>query len=205
MLVIGIAGGSGCGKTTVVRAIKEHIKEKVAVISQDSYYKDMSFLTEEEKLVHNFDHPDSIEWDLLCRQLKDMKEGKSIQQPVYSFISCSRSKTETVKVDPADVVIIEGILVFTCKELLEQLDIKLFVDADADDRFIRVLKRDIVERGKTPDMVIDRYLRNVKPMYHQFIEPSKRYADVVIPQGGHNQVAIDMILSRVEKELSIRK
>ena len=202
MLVIGIAGGSGSGKTTVVKAIMERLKaEKVVVIPQDSYYKDSSDLTDEEKRNHNFDHPDAIDWELLSKQLADLKNGHSIEQPVYSYISCSRSKTETVKVEPADVIIIEGILVFTCKELRDQMDIKVFVDADDDDRLMRVMARDITERGKDVHWVIERYSKTVKPMYLQFIEPSKRYADVIIPQGGHNKVAIDIITATVEREL----
>ena len=202
MLVIGIAGGSGSGKTTVVKAIMERLKaEKVVVIPQDSYYKDSSDLTDEVKRNHNFDHPDAIDWELLSKQLADLKNGHSIEQPVYSYISCSRSKTETVKVEPADVIIIEGILVFTCKELRDQMDIKVFVDADDDDRLMRVMARDITERGKDVHWVIERYSKTVKPMYLQFIEPSKRYADVIIPQGGHNKVAIDIIINTIEKSL----
>jgi uridine kinase len=206
MLVIGIAGGSGSGKTTVVKAISENIKgEKVVIIPQDSYYKDSSDLTDEEKRHHNFDHPDAIDWDLLCEQLADLKAGKTIHQPVYSYISCSRSKTETVTVEPADVIIIEGILIFTCKELRDQMDIKIFVDADDDDRLMRVMARDITERGKDVHWVIERYTNTVKPMYLQFIEPSKRYADIIIPQGGHNKVAIDVICATVEKSLAKNK
>ena len=203
MLVIGIAGGSGSGKTTVVKAISENIThEKVVIIPQDSYYKDSSDLTDEEKRHHNFDHPDAIDWELLCEQLSELKAGKTIHQPVYSYISCSRSKTETVTVEPADVIIIEGILIFTCKELRDQMDIKIFVDADDDDRLMRVMARDITERGKDVRWVIERYTNTVKPMYLQFIEPSKRYADIIIPQGGHNKVAIDVICATVEKSLS---
>ncbi len=205
MLVIGIAGGSGSGKTTVVKAITERLKERVVVIPQDSYYKDSSDLTDEEKRKQNFDHPDSIDWDLLCRQLKDLKEGKTVQQPVYSYISCSRSKTETVTVAPADVIIVEGILIFTCPKLRNQMDIKIFVDADDDDRLMRVMARDISERGKDVHWVIERYSRTVKPMYLQFIEPSKRYADVIIPQGGHNKVAVDVITATIEKALKEKK
>lgn len=201
MLIIGIAGGSGSGKTTVVKAITDQLKEKVVVIPQDSYYKDLSHLTEQEKRDHNFDHPDSIDFDLLCQQLKELKEGKTIEQPVYSYITCGRSKDETVTVKPADVIIVEGILIYTCAKLRKQMDIKLFVDADDDDRLMRVMSRDIVERGKTVDWVIERYTRTVKPMYLQFIEPSKRYADIIIPQGGHNKVAIEMISARIEKDL----
>ena len=201
MLIIGIAGGSGSGKTTVVKAITDQLKEKVVVIPQDSYYKDLSHLTEQEKRDHNFDHPDSIDFDLLCQQLKELKEGKTIEQPIYSYITCGRSKDETVTVKPADVIIVEGILIYTCAKLRKQMDIKLFVDADDDDRLMRVMSRDIVERGKTVDWVIERYTRTVKPMYLQFIEPSKRYADIIIPQGGHNKVAIEMISARIEKDL----
>ena len=206
MLVIGIAGGSGSGKTTVVHAIKERLRdEKVVVIPQDSYYKDSSDLTDEEKRRQNFDHPDAIDWPLLCEHLAELKQGKTIQQPVYSYISCSRSKTETVTVEPADVIIIEGILIFNCRELLDQMDIKIFVDADDDDRLMRVMARDISERGKDVHWVIERYSRTVKPMYLQFIEPSKRYADIIIPQGGHNKVGINIILATIEKSLREKK
>ncbi len=202
MLVIGIAGGSGSGKTTVVKAITDKLSEdKVVVIPQDSYYKDSSDLSDEEKRNHNFDHPDAIEWDLLCEQLKALKEGRSVEQPIYSFISCTRSKTETKHVDPAEVIIIEGILIFTCPELRDQMDIKIFVDADDDDRLMRVMERDISERGKDVHWVIERYSRTVKPMYLQFIEPSKRYADIIFPEGGRNLVAIDVITAMVEKSL----
>ena len=202
MLVIGIAGGSGSGKTTVVKAITDNLQGKsVVVIPQDAYYKDCGDLSDEEKRANNFDHPDAIDWDLLCQQLSELKSGKTIQQPVYSYISCSRSKTETVTVEPAEVIIIEGILIFTCQRLREQMDIKIFVDADDDDRLMRVMARDISERGKDVHWVIERYSRTVKPMYLQFIEPSKRYADIIIPQGGHNKVAIDVITATVEKAL----
>lgn len=201
MLIIGIAGGSGSGKTTVVNAIVEQLKDRVVVIPQDSYYKDSSHLTEEEKRYMNFDHPDSIDFKLLTNQLKQLKEGESIEQPVYSYITCSRSRTETITVNPAEVIIIEGILIFTCPELRKQMDIKLFVDADDDDRLMRVMARDILERGKTVETVIERYTKTVKPMYLQFIEPSKRYADIIIPQGGHNKVAIDVLIATIEKSL----
>ena len=202
MLIIGIAGGSGSGKTTVVKAITEKLQDKVTVIPQDSYYKDLSHATEEEKRVHNFDHPDSIDFELLRHQLKELREGKVVEQPVYSYITCGRSKTETVTVKPSDIIIVEGILIFTDPKLRKLMDIKIFVDADDDDRLMRVMSRDIVERGKTVDWVIERYSKTVKPMYLQFIEPSKRYADVIVPQGGHNMVAIDMISARIEKHIS---
>lgn len=201
MLIIGIAGGSGSGKTTVVKAITRQLKEQVVVIPQDSYYKDSSHLPMEERQKVNFDHPDSIDFELLNRQLRELKEGKIIEQPVYSYLTCSRSRTETVTVKPADVIIIEGILIFTCAELRDQMDIKIFVDADDDDRLMRIMARDIMERGKTVETVIQRYSKTVKPMYLQFIEPSKRYADIIIPQGGHNKVAIDIISATIEKAL----
>ena len=202
MLIIGIAGGSGSGKTTVVKAITEQLKDKVTVIPQDSYYKDLSHATDEEKRVHNFDHPDSIDFDLLRQQLKELREGKIVEQPIYSYITCGRSKDETVTVKTSEIIIVEGILIFTCRRLREQMDIKLFVDADDDDRVMRVISRDIAERGKTAEWVIERYTKTVKPMYLQFIEPSKRYADIIIPQGGHNKVAIDVISATIEKALN---
>ncbi|MBQ0144018.1 MAG: uridine kinase [Bacteroidales bacterium] len=201
MLVIGIAGGSGSGKTTVVKALESKLAERVVVIPQDSYYKDSSHVPVEDRKDINFDHPDAIDFDLLCEQLKELKEGRTIEQPVYSYITCTRSTTETVKVEPADVIIVEGILIFCCKKLRDQMDIKLFVDADDDDRLMRVMARDIIERGKTVETVIERYTKTVKPMYLQFIEPGKRYADIIIPQGGHNKVAIDVITATIEKSL----
>ena len=204
MLIIGIAGGSGSGKTTVVKAITEQLQENVVVIPQDSYYKDLSHATEEEKRTHNFDHPDSVDFDLLHEQLQELKEGKTVEQPIYSYLTCGRSKDETLTVKPADIIIVEGILIFTDEKLRQLMDIKIFVDADDDDRVMRVISRDIAERGKTVDWVIERYTNTVKPMYHQFIEPSKRYADVIIPQGGHNQVAIDMISATIEKAIQTK-
>jgi uridine kinase len=201
MLVIGIAGGSGSGKTTVVNEITKRLKERVVVIPQDSYYKDSSDVPMEERLKINYDHPDAIDFDLLCEQLKELKNGHSVEQPVYSYITCSRSKTETVTVNPAEVIIIEGILIFTCKKLRDQMDIKIYVDADDDDRLMRVLSRDILKKGRTLETVMERYQKTVKPMYLQFIEPSKRYADIIVPQGGLNKVAIDMISATIEKSL----
>ena len=201
MLIIGIAGGSGSGKTTVVKAITEQLKENVVVIPQDSYYKDLGHLSEEEKRVHNFDHPDSIDFDLLRSQLKELREGRTVEQPIYSYITCGRSQ-DTLSIKPADVIIVEGILIFTDPKLRKLMDIKIFVDADDDDRLMRVMSRDIVERGKTVEWVIERYSNTVKPMYLQFIEPSKRYADLIIPQGGHNKVAIDIISATIEKSLA---
>ncbi|MBR1872013.1 MAG: uridine kinase [Bacteroidales bacterium] len=201
MLVIGIAGGSGSGKTTVVKAITRQLTGRVVVIPQDSYYKDSSHLPPEERQKINFDHPDAIDWRLLCQQIRELKQGRTIEQPVYSYITCSRSKTETVTVEPAEVIIVEGILIFTHKELRDQMNIKIFVDADSDDRLMRIIVRDMEERGRTIEMAIDHYQDTVKPMHLQFIEPSKRYADIIIPQGGHNKVAIDVITTTIEEAL----
>ena len=202
MLIIGIAGGSGSGKTTVVNEIARRMRktagENATVIPQDSYYKDQGHLSMEERQALNFDHPDSIDWTLLVKQLKELKAGKAIDQPTYSYITCTR-QAETVHVEPSDIIIVEGILIFTCKELMRELDIKVFVDADDDDRLMRVITRDIVERGKNVEWVIDRYTKTVKPMYLQFIAPSKRYADIIVPQGGHNKVAINVLLSGIKK------
>ena len=195
MLIIGIAGGTGSGKTTVVKKISERLHNKVVVIPQDSYYKDQSHLPMEVRQELNFDHPDAIDFELLVQQLKELKEGKLIEQPVYSYITCSRSTTETVKVSPAPVIIVEGILIFTCKELRKLMDIMVYVDADDDDRLMRVISRDIMERGKSVEKVMERYQKTVKPMHLQFIAPSKRYADIINPQGGHNKVAINILIA----------
>ena len=205
MLVIGIAGGSGSGKTTVVRAITEQLNGKVVVIPQDSYYKDSSHVPPEERKNINFDHPDAIDWKLMCQQIRELKAGKTIEQPVYSYITCSRSTTETITVEPADVIIVEGILIFTCKELRDQMNIKIFVDADDDDRVLRIIVRDIAERGRTIETAIEHYCDTVKPMHLQFIEPSKRYADIIVPQGGHNKVAINVLTTTVEQALKQKK
>lgn len=203
MLVIGIAGGTGSGKTTVVREIIKILSDsEVVVIPQDSYYKDNSHLPLDQRLELNFDHPDSIDFKLLVKHIKELKSGKAIEEPVYSYLTCSRSQTETVKVKPSKVVIIEGILIFTCAELRNIMDIKVFVDADADDRLGRVITRDNIERGRTIEKVLERYEKTVKPMHLQFIEPSKRYADIIVPQGGHNQVAIGILLATIEKVLN---
>ncbi len=202
MLIIGIAGGTGSGKTTVVRKLRNFLKEEdVAVISQDSYYKDSSHLTPEQKAVNNFDHPNSIDWDLLNSHMRKLRSGQAIESPVYSYVTCSRSKTETVHVEPATIIIVEGILIFTNEELRKMFDILIFVDADADDRLGRVIQRDIEERGKTIQQVLKRYQETVKPMHLQFIEPSKRYADIIVPQGGHNRVAISVLIATIEKAL----
>ncbi len=201
MLVIGIAGGSGSGKTTVVKAITQQLGGQVVVIPQDSYYKDSSHVPVEERRNINFDHPDAIDWKLMCQQIRELKQGRTIEQPVYSYITCSRSKTETVTVEPAEVIIIEGILIFTCKELRDQMNIKIFVDADDDDRLMRIIIRDTAERGRSIETAIAHYCETVKPMHLQFIEPSKRYANIIVPQGGHNKVAIDVISATIEKAM----
>lgn len=205
MLVIGIAGGSGSGKTTVVKAITRQLDGRVVVIPQDSYYKDSSHLPMEERQQINFDHPDAIDWKLLCQQIRELKQGRTIEQPVYSYLTCSRSKTETVTVEPADVIIVEGILIFTCKELRDQMNMKVFVDADDDDRLMRIIVRDIAERGRTIETAIEHYSDTVKPMHLQFIEPSKRYADIIVPQGGHNKVAIEVMSATIERYLAPKK
>lgn len=201
MLIIGIAGGSGSGKTTVVKAIQNSLNKKVAVISQDSYYKDSSHIPVEERKSINFDHPDAIDWDLLCEHLRQLREGKCIEQPIYSYITCTRSKDETITVCPADVIIVEGILIFSVAKLRKLMDIKLFVDAEPDDRLMRIIYRDILERGRDMDSAFNHYCDTVKPMHLQFIEPSKRYADIIIPEGGHNKVAVEIIVNTIEKAL----
>ncbi|WP_047446865.1 uridine kinase [Alistipes sp. ZOR0009] len=201
MLIVGIAGGTGSGKTTVVRRIVDLLPEgEVIVVPQDSYYRDSSHVPAERRQEINFDHPDSIEFELLVEHIKQLKRGISVEQPIYSYLTCTRAK-ETVTIEPRHIVIVEGILIFTCKELRDLMDIKIFVDADADDRLSRVIARDIAERGRSVDKVLDRYEGVVKPMHLQFIEPTKRYADIIIPQGGNNQVAINIMKIFIEKSL----
>lgn len=193
MLIIGIAGGTGSGKTTVVRKLLEQLPEdNIAILPQDSYYRDSGHLPLEERLEMNFDHPDSIEFELLVKHIKELRKGKSIEQPIYSYLTCTRS-SETIRVNPCQVVIIEGILILTNPELRKLMDLKIFVDADADDRLIRVINRDIIERGRSVNKVMERYESTVKPMHVQFIEPTKRFADIIVPQGGNNHIAIDIL------------
>jgi uridine kinase len=193
MLIIGIAGGTGSGKTTVVRKIIERLPaDQVAVLPQDSYYKDSSYLPMAVRQKINFDHPDAIEFDLLVSHIRQLQAGKTIEQPVYSYLTCTR-QPQTVKMTPRDVIIIEGILVLTHPLLRSLMDLKVFVDADPDDRLMRVIQRDMEERGRTVDEVLKRYEETVKPMHLQFIEPTKRYADLIVPQGGNNHVAIDIL------------
>ncbi|MBN2598281.1 uridine kinase [Labilibaculum sp.] len=201
MLIIGIAGGTGSGKTTVVRKIIERLNQgDVAVLPQDSYYRSNEELTLEERQEINFDHPRSIEFELLIDHVKKLKSGLSIEQPIYSYLTCLRSD-ETIRVEPKGVVIVEGLLILTDPVLRNLMDLKVFVDCDADDRLNRVIKRDIVERGRSVEKVLDRYDKTVKPMHLQFIEPSKRYADIIVPQGGNNIVAIDILTHFIQKNL----
>ncbi len=204
MLIIGIAGGTGSGKTTVVRKIIERLPVgEVVVLPQDSYYKDSSHIPMEERQNINFDHPDAFDWDLLSQHIALLKEGKSIEQPTYSYLTCTR-QPETIHVEPRDVIIVEGILALCDETMRSLMDLKVFVDADSDERLIRVIKRDIVERGRTTEAVMSRYTRVLKPMHLQFIEPCKRYADLIVPQGGNNKVAIDILTMFIEKNLGLR-
>lgn len=201
MLIIGIAGGTGSGKTTVVNKIINSLPcGEVAVLPQDSYYKDSSHIPAEERSKINFDEPGAIEWTLLVDHLKALQRGETIQMPTYSYLTCTRQE-ETVPVEPRDVVIVEGILVLTDPVLRDMLDVKVFVDADADDRLIRVIARDCVERGRTPMTVINRYQDVLKPMHSMYIEPSKKTADLIVPQGGNNTVAINLLTDYIEARL----
>lgn len=193
MLVVGIAGGTGSGKTTVVRKLIENLPEGMAVqLPLDSYYHDSSHVPPEDRQKINFDHPDAFDWPLLCEHLNLLQEGKAIEQPVYDFLTCTR-QPETTHLEPKEIILIEGILGLYHKELREQMNLKVFVDADSDERLLRVIKRDIVKRGRTVEAVMKRYTEVLKPMHLQFIEPTKRYADLIIPRGGKNQVAIDIL------------
>lgn len=201
MLIVGIAGGTGSGKTTVVKKVMDcFLPGEVALLPQDSYYKDNSHLSLENRQKLNFDHPDSIEWLLLIDHLMELRQERPIHQPVYSYLTCTRS-SEYILVEPRKVVIVEGILVLTQKEVRDLLDIKVFVDADADDRLARVIRRDIQERGRSAEIVLKRYERTVKPMHLDFIEPSKRYADLILPQGGDNNVGIRVLSSLIREHL----
>lgn len=201
MLIIGIAGGTGCGKTTVVNQILNELPEgEVGVISQDSYYKDTSHLSYDERVKINFDHPRSIDFELLEGHLKDLRDGKDIQQPVYSFIKHNRTG-DTILTHPRKVMIVEGILILTHPELRELFDIKIFVHADSDERLIRRLKRDITERGRDLDEVLQRYQNTLKPMHQQFIEPTKEFADIIIPNNKYNTVAVDIVRTIINQRL----
>ncbi len=201
MLIIGIAGGTGSGKTTVVSKIISSLPPgEVTVLPQDSYYKDSSHIPPEERSKINFDEPAAIEWTLLADHLRQLREGHTIEMPTYSYLTCTRQK-ETVRVEPRHVVIVEGILVLNDPVLRKMMDVKVFVDADADERLIRVIERDCIERGRTPQMVIDRYQEVLKPMHEMYIAPSKRFADLIVPQGGSNAVAINLLTDYIDARL----
>lgn len=198
MTIIGIAGGTGSGKTTVVRKIAEALPpHHVVVVPLDSYYNDTSHMTEEERHAINFDHPDAFDWKLLIKQVNELRNGQAVEQPTYSYIKCNRLK-ETLHVEPKPVIIIEGIMTLLNKKLRDMMDLKIFVDTDSDERLIRNIQRDVLERGRTVDMVISRYLEVLKPMHEQFIEPTKKYADLIIPQGGENHKGINILCKYIE-------
>ena len=200
-LLIGVAGGSGSGKTTVSHAILERVgRERIAYLQHDAYYRDRSSLPIEERARINYDHPDSLETDLLIEHLKQLRAGLAIEMPQYDFAQHIR-KRETRRVEPRNVILVEGILIFADRTLREMFDIKIFVDTDPDLRFLRRLQRDITERGRTVESVIAQYLETVRPMHLEFVEPSKRYADVIIPEGGFNTIAIDMVVARINAML----
>lgn len=200
-LVIGISGGTGSGKTTVTKKILEHLdKENVVVIQHDSYYKDISMfegLTPEQI---NFDHPGSLETDLLVHHIEELKQGRAIEQPVYNFTTYRRFK-ETKRIDPKQIIILDGVLIFIEKSLRDLMDIKIFLDTDADERLIRRIRRDILERGRSVDSVMNQYMSTVKPMHLEFVEPSKHWADIIIPRGAENSVAIDMVVTKIKSML----
>lgn len=202
MLIIGIAGGTGCGKTTVVNQIVDQLNhEDVAVISQDHYYKSTSELSYEQRTKINFDHPQSIDFSLLTNHLKELKKGNTIEQPVYSFVEHNRTR-ETITTHPKKVIIVEGILILTNPDLRELFDIKIFVHADSDERLIRRLKRDIAERGRDLEEVLTRYQTTLKPMHQQFIEPTKEFADIIIPNNRYNTVAVDIVQTIIKERLA---
>ncbi len=196
--IIGIAGGTGSGKTTVVKKIVDALPPHfVATVPLDSYYNDTTDLTDEERRAINFDHPDAFDWKLLVKQVDELRHGHAIEQPTYSYILSNRLP-ETVHVEPKPVIIIEGIMTLINKRLREMMDLKIFVDTDADERLIRNIQRDTIDRGRTVSMVVDRYLKVLKPMHEQFIEPTKRFADIIIPQGGENLKGIDIVCKYIE-------
>jgi uridine kinase len=201
-MIIGICGGTGSGKTTVANRILESVSaSEVAFIQQDSYYRNLKDLPLDYRNAVNFDHPDALDNDLLVHHIRKLKAGGSVELPIYDFKTHTR-QNETVLIEPKPIVIVEGILIFADPRLLEQMDVKVFVDTPDDIRFIRRLRRDISERGRTLDSVIEQYLNTVRPMHIQFVEPSKRYADVIIPEGGHNLVSIDLISGKIRERLA---
>ncbi len=200
-MVIGIAGGSGSGKTTVVKKIMSLFpKQDVILLSQDNYYKDISHLSAESRKETNFDHPDSIEFSLLEQQIIQLLKGHSVVQPAYSYITCTRSEGRVI--EPKKVIVVEGILLFTDATLRQLFDVKIFVDTQADERLIRLIKRDTIERGRDSAEILNRYEKTVRPMHEQFIEPSKKYADIIVPLGGDNQVAIKVLASMIKNKLN---
>jgi uridine kinase len=200
-LIIGIAGGSGSGKSTVARNVAELLTtSSVAFIDMDAYYKNFTRLSLDERRQLNWDHPDAFDYDLLCSHLSALSARKSIEKPEYDFVTHLR-RAESTRVDPADVVVIDGILLFVDARVRDLCDVKVFVDADADIRLIRRIERDTHERGRPLDEIIDQYLTTVQPMHQEFVEPSKRYADVIVPRGGHNAIAIEMIVAKIQRRL----
>ena len=198
MKIIGVAGGTGSGKTTVVKKIVEALPPHyVAVVPLDSYYNDTTGMTEEERHAINFDQPDAFDWKLLIKQVGELRAGHAIEQPTYSYLKCNREK-ETVHVEPKPVIIIEGIMTLLNKKLRDMMDLKVFVDCDSDERLIRNIQRDTIDRGRTVTMVMERYMEVLKPMHEQFIEPTKRYADIIIPQGGDNEKGISILCKYIE-------
>ena len=200
MIVVGIAGGTGSGKTTITRQVQKAFGDEATVINHDNYYRAHHNMSWEEKIQLNYDHPDAFETDLLVEHIKELKEGRAIQCPVYDYSIHDRLE-ETTLVVPSNILIVEGILIFENQQLRDSMDIKVYVDTDADVRILRRILRDVKERGRTLDSVIQQYLLTVKPMHEAFVEPSKRYADVIIPEGGRNQVAIEMVISRLRAHM----
>lgn len=202
-LIIGITGGTGSGKTTVCRAIIKNIpNDKIAIIEQDSYYKDQSHLTFEERLKTNYDHPFAFDNDLLIKHLDDLCNGKAIEKPVYDYENHTRKQNETVRINPTNIIIVEGIMILEDEKLRDKLDIKVYVDTEDDIRILRRIQRDIKERGRSIDSVISQYLDTVKPAHDQFVEPYKKYADIIMPEGGKNKVAIDIVITKIKTQLN---
>ena len=199
-IIIGIAGGTGSGKTTLTQHLKEHFGDSVTVIGHDSYYKRQEGTTYEERVLQNYDHPDAFDTDLLIQHLRELKEGRSIQCPVYSYVDYNRTD-QTVEIFPTRVLIVEGVLIFQDLVLRELFDIKIFVETDADERILRRALRDVEERGRTLRSVVSQYLTTVKPMHEQYVEPSRKYADIVVLEGGHNLVALEMIMQRIQSHI----
>lgn len=204
IIIIGIAGGTGSGKTTITRRIMQKFGSNVSVIYHDNYYKEHHSMSYEERTRLNYDHPDAFDTQLLVRDLRKLKRGEAIYCPVYDYTIHDRSQ-KTIMIKPAKVIVVEGILIFQSKELCDLMDIRIFVDTDADVRILRRIVRDVRDRGRSLDSVVNQYLTTVKPMHEQFVEPSKRKADIIIPEGGHNQVALEMVLQRVKAHLDRQK